>query len=93
MPPPLHVAAFEKFNGSIPDHLEATIAFGLFLVSDANGRMLSILRPMPPRTRRFIRTISRRTRFGATTNKRFSYLLILERELLKRNGQSFWARR
>jgi hypothetical protein len=34
MPPPLHVAAFERFNGSIPDHLEATIAFGLFLVSE-----------------------------------------------------------
>jgi hypothetical protein len=34
MPTPLHVAAFEKFNKEIPDHLEATVAFGLFLVSE-----------------------------------------------------------
>lgn len=34
MPAPLHVAAFEAFNAQIPDHLEASISFALFLVSE-----------------------------------------------------------
>jgi hypothetical protein len=34
MPPPLHVAAREAFNTRINDHLEASIAFPLFLVSE-----------------------------------------------------------
>jgi hypothetical protein len=34
MPTPLHVTAFETFNSEIPDHLEASIAFALFLVSE-----------------------------------------------------------
>jgi hypothetical protein len=34
MPPPLHVAAREAFNAHIRDHLEASIAFSLFLVSE-----------------------------------------------------------
>lgn len=34
MTPPLHVAAFQAFNAQIPDHLEASIAFALFLVSE-----------------------------------------------------------
>jgi len=29
--PPIHVAALEAFKAGIPDHLEASIAFGLFL--------------------------------------------------------------
>ena len=34
MPPPLHVTAFDAFNAQINDHLEASIAFALFLVSE-----------------------------------------------------------
>lgn len=34
MPPPLHVTAFQAFNAQITDHLEASIAFALFLVSE-----------------------------------------------------------
>jgi hypothetical protein len=34
MPAPLHVAAFEAFNTHIADHLEASISFALFLVSE-----------------------------------------------------------
>src|SRR5262249_48146100 len=34
MPSPLHVTAFDAFNAQIPDHLEASIAFALFLVSE-----------------------------------------------------------
>jgi hypothetical protein len=29
--PPIHVAALEAFKAEIPDHLESSIAFGLFL--------------------------------------------------------------
>jgi len=34
MPAPLHVAAFDAFNAQIADHLEASISFALFLVSE-----------------------------------------------------------
>jgi hypothetical protein len=34
MPTPLHAAAFDAFNAQINDHLEASIAFALFLVSE-----------------------------------------------------------
>ncbi len=34
MPTPIHVAAYELFNQHIEDHLEASIAFTLFLVSE-----------------------------------------------------------
>lgn len=34
MPIPLHVAAFDLFGEHIEDHLEASIAFALFLVSE-----------------------------------------------------------
>jgi hypothetical protein len=34
MPPPLHVRAREYFNARIKDHIEASIAFSLFLVSE-----------------------------------------------------------
>ena len=34
MPTPLHVSAFQKFNEQIEDHLEASLAFGLFLKSE-----------------------------------------------------------
>jgi len=34
MPSPPHVAAFQKFADQIPNHLEACIAFGLFMESE-----------------------------------------------------------
>ena len=46
MPAPLHSAAFDLFNGHIEDHLEAAIAFALFLVSEREWASIKI----PPAT-------------------------------------------
>ena len=45
MPKPLHVTAFEHFKDKNPNHLEAMIAFGLFI--DAEQKWANGKRPHP----------------------------------------------